>query len=278
VAGGIEVKTPEQILVMRRAGLVVARTLATLRDAARVGLTTGELDQLAREQLAAQGATSSFLHYGAGYGVPPFPAVTCISVNDEIVHGIPGERVLADGDLVSVDFGAIVDGWHGDSALSFIVGEPRPHDVQLSEVTRQSMWRGVCAARLGGRIGDISAAVEGFVKTQRRRYGIVREFTGHGIGSAMHQAPDVPNHGKRGRGALIVPGMCLAIEPMLTLGGEATVTLDDDWTVVTRDHSRACHWEHTMTVTKNGLWVLTAEDGGEAELTALGAPFGPLAD
>jgi methionyl aminopeptidase len=138
VAGGIEVKTPEQILVMRRAGLVVARTLATLRDAARVGLTTGELDQLAREQLAAQGATSSFLHYGAGYGVPPFPAVTCISVNDEIVHGIPGERVLADGDLVSVDFGAIVDGWHGDSALSFIVGEPRPHDVQLSEVTRQS--------------------------------------------------------------------------------------------------------------------------------------------
>lgn len=278
MADGIEVKTPAQILVMRRAGLVVARILAALRAAATVGITTGDLDRLAREQLAEQGATSSFLHYGAGYGVPPFPAVTCISVNDEIVHGIPGERVLAEGDLVSVDFGAIVEGWHGDSALSFIVGEPRPDDVELSDATRQSMWRGITAARLGGRVGDISAAIEGFVKSRRRRYGIVREFTGHGIGSAMHQPPDVPNHGKRGRGPLIVPGLCLAIEPMLTLGGEATATLPDEWTVVTRDRSRACHWEHTMTVTKHGLWVLTAEDGGEAELAALGAPFGPLSD
>lgn len=277
MAGGIELKTPDQILVMRRAGLVVARTLAALRDAAQVGSSTGELDQLAREELARAGATSSFLHYGAGWGIPAFPAVTCISVNDEIVHGIPGERVLADGDLVSVDFGAIVDGWHGDSALSFIVGEPRPADVELSETTRQSMWRGIAAARLGGRVGDISAAIEGFVKSRPRRYGIVREFTGHGIGSAMHQDPDVPNHGRRGRGPLIVPGLCLAIEPMLTLGGEATATLDDDWTVVTKDRSRACHWEHTMTVTGKGLWVLTAEDGGEAELARLGAPFGPLA-
>ena len=278
MAGGIEVKTPEQILVMRRAGLVVARTLAALRDAARVGLTTGDLDQLARNLLAEQGATSSFLNYGAGWGIPAFPAVTCISVNDEIVHGIPGERVLVDGDLVSVDFGAIVDGWHGDSALSFVVGEPRPEDVLLSEATRQSMWRGIAAARIGGRVGDISASIEGFIKSRQRRYGIVREFTGHGIGSAMHQAPDVPNHGRRGRGPLLVQGMCLAIEPMLTLGGETTATLEDGWTVVTRDHSRACHWEHTMTITKHGLWALTAEDGGEAELTALGATFGPLAD
>ncbi|MFT3861719.1 type I methionyl aminopeptidase [Micropruina sp.] len=278
MAGGIEVKTPEQILVMRRAGLVVARTLAALRDAARAGLTTGDLDRMARVLLAEQGATSSFLNYGAGYGVQPFPAVTCISVNDEIVHGIPGERVLADGDLVSVDFGAIVDGWHGDSALSFVIGEPRADDRELSEVTRRSMWRGIAAARLGGRIGDISAAIEGFVRTQPRRYGIVREFTGHGIGSAMHQAPDVPNHGRRGRGPLLVQGMCLAIEPMLTLGGEATATLEDDWTVVTRDGSRACHWEHTVAITRRGLWVLTAEDGGEAELTALGARFGPLGD
>lgn len=278
MAGGIEVKTPEQILVMRRAGLVVARTLAALREAATIGVSTGELDALARDSLAAAGADSSFLHYGAGWGIPPFPAVTCISVNDEIVHGIPGERVLADGDLVSVDFGAIVDGWHGDAAVSFIVGQPRPNDVDLVETTRQSLWRGIAAARLGGRVGDISAAVEGFVRQQRRRFGIVREFTGHGIGSAMHQPPDVPNFGKRGRGPLIVPGLCLAIEPMLTLGGEATAVLDDAWTVVTRDSSRACHWEHTMTVTANGIWVLTAEDGGEAELAAIGAPFGPLAD
>ncbi len=278
MAGGIELKTNDQILVMRRAGLVVARTLAAVRDAAQVGSSTGELDRLARDMLAAAGATSSFLNYGTGWGIPPFPAVTCISVNDEIVHGIPGERLLADGDLVSVDFGAIVDGWHGDSALSFIVGEPRPDDVELSEATRESMWRGIAAARLGGRVGDISAAIEGFVKSRQRRYGIIREFTGHGIGSAMHQAPDVPNHGKRGRGPLIVPGLCLAIEPMLTLGGERTAIMDDGWTVVTKDRSRASHWEHSITVTERGLWVLTAEDGGEADLAAVGATFGPLAD
>lgn len=278
MAVGIEIKKPEQILVMRRAGLVVARTLAALRDVARAGLTTGDLDRLARDLLAEQGATSSFLNYGAGFGVPPFPAVTCISVNDEIVHGIPGERVLQPGDLVSVDFGAIVDGWHGDAAVSFVIGEPRPDDAQLSEVTRQSMWQGIAAMRIGGRIGDISAAIEGHVRRQPRRYGVVREFTGHGIGSAMHQDPDVPNYGKRGRGPLLVQGMCLAIEPMLTLGGDSTVTLDDDWTVATRDRSRAAHWENTVAITRNGLWVLTAEDGGEAELTALGAKFGPLGD
>ncbi len=278
MAVGIEIKKPEQILVMRRAGLVVARTLAALRDVARAGLTTGDLDRLARDLLAEQGATSSFLNYGAGFGVPPFPAVTCISVNDEIVHGIPGERVLQPGDLVSVDFGAIVNGWHGDAAVSFVIGEPRPDDAQLSEVTRQSMWQGIAAMRIGGRIGDISAAIEGHVRRQPRRYGVVREFTGHGIGSAMHQEPDVPNHGKRGRGPLLVQGMCLAIEPMLTLGGDSTVTLDDDWTVATRDRSRAAHWENTVAITRNGLWVLTAEDGGEAELTALGAKFGPLGD
>lgn len=274
----IEVKSPEQVVAMRRAGLVVARTLAAVRQAATAGVTTAELDRLARDELARAGATSSFLNYGGGWGVPAFPAVTCISVNDQIVHGIPGERALADGDLVSVDFGAIVDGWHGDSAISFFVGQSRPADERLSEVTRQSMWRGIAAARARGRVGDISAAIEGFVKSRPERYGIVREFTGHGIGSQMHQAPDVPNHGRRGRGPLLVPGICLAVEPMLTLGGEATAILDDGWTVVTADSSRACHWEHTMAITKHGVWVLTAEDGGEAELTALGAPFGPLAD
>ena len=278
MAGGIEVKDTDQIRLMRRAGLVVGRTLEALRDAAAAGVSTGQLDELARERLAAAGAASSFLGYDGGWGVPPFPAVTCISVNDEIVHGIPSERVLADGDLVSVDFGAIVDGWHGDAALSFSVGTPRAADERLSEVTRESMWRGIAAIRQGGRVGDISAAVQGYVTSRRERYGIVREFTGHGIGSAMHQAPDVPNHGRRGRGPLLVRGMCLAVEPMLTLGGERTAVRDDGWTVVSADRSRACHWEHTVALTPKGLWVLTAEDGGEAELTRLGATFAPLAD
>lgn len=278
MASGIEIKDADQIRLMRKAGLVVGRTLAALRDAASAGVTTGELDALARERLAQAGAASSFLNYGGGWGVPAFPAVTCISVNDEIVHGIPGERVLADGDLVSVDFGAIVDGWHGDAALSFSVGTPREVDEQLSDVTREAMWRGIAAARPGGRVGDISAAVQGYVNSRRQRYGIVREFTGHGIGSEMHQAPDVPNHGRRGRGPLLVKGMCLAVEPMLTLGTERTAIRDDGWTVVSADRSRACHWEHTVALTSKGLWVLTAEDGGEDELNRLGATFAPLAD
>lgn len=274
----MELKTPEQLVAMRRAGLVVAQTHVALREAAAPGVTTGELDVLAREVLARHGATSSFLGYDGGYDDPPFPAVTCISVNEEIVHGIPGDRVLAAGDLVSVDFGAIVDGWHGDGAITFGVGELSPADARLSDVTREAMWAGIGAAHLRGRVGDISHAVERRIREEPLTYGIVRDFTGHGIGSAMHQPPDVPNYGRPGRGTRIVEGLALAIEPMVTLGSEEGLTLDDDWTVVTRDHSRACHWEHTMTVTKNGLWVLTAEDGGEAELTALGAPFGPLAD
>ena len=257
MAVGIEIKKPEQILVMRRAGLVVARTLAALRDVARAGLTTGDLDRLARDLLAEQGATSSFLNYGAGFGVPPFPAVTCISVNDEIVHGIPGERVLQPGDLVSVDFGAIVDGWHGDAAVSFVIGEPRPDDAQLSEVTRQSMWQGIAAMRIGGRIGDISAAIEGYVRRQPRRYGVVREFTGHGIGSAMHQDPDVPNYGKRGRGPLLVQGMCLAIEPMVNAGTDAVRRLDDGWTEVTADGRLSAHFELTVAVLPEGPWILS---------------------
>lgn len=278
MADGIEVKDADQLLVMRRAGLVVGRTLRALADAAAPGVSTGELDALAREHLAAAKATSSFLNYGGGWGVPPFPAVTCISVNDEIVHGIPGDRVLAQGDLVSIDFGAIVDGWHGDAAVSVSVGEPRPVDERLSDATREAMWRGIAAARPGCRVGDVSAAVQGYVQSRRERYGIVREFTGHGIGTEMHQAPDVPNHGRRGRGPLLVTGMCLAIEPMLTLGSERTAIRDDGWTVVTADRSRACHWEHTVALTGKGLWVLTAEDGGEAELNRLGATFAPLAD
>ena len=263
---------------MRRAGLVVARTHAALVAMAAPGVTTGELDQRAREVLAEHKASSSFLGYGAQWGYPPYPAVTCISVNNEIVHGIPGDRVLAPGDLVSVDFGAHLDGFHGDGAVTFGVGTLSDADARLSAVTRAALWDGIAAARLGGRVTDISAAIGSSVAASGSEFGILADYTGHGIGSAMHQPPDVPNAGRPGRGPKIVPGLVLAIEPMVTLGSSEGVVLDDEWTVVTADGSNAAHWEHTITVTKAGLWILTALDGGEAELAARGLPFGPLAD
>jgi methionyl aminopeptidase len=274
----LERKRPSQLLQMRKAGLVVARVLETLRDEARAGMTTGDLDAIAREILAETGAVSSFLGYGEGFGLPPYPAVTCISINEQIVHGIPGDRVLAEGDLVSVDFGAHVGGWHGDAAVSFGIGTLADDVARLNEVTRQSMWAGIAAARVGGRVGDISSAVEAAVDDQPHPYGIVEEFTGHGIGSAMHLEPDVPNYGRAGRGPRLQDGLCLAIEPMVTLGDAATAELDDQWTIVTRDGSCAAHWENTVAITDKGLWVLTASDGGEAELAARGIPFAPLAD
>ena len=271
---GIEIKSADQLISMRQAGLVVATTLSALGEQVAPGVTTAELDATAREMLARAGATSSFLGYGASWG-PPFPGVTCISVNDEIVHGIPGERELADGDLVSIDFGAVLDGWHGDAARTFAVGTVSAEHAELSRITEDAMWAGIGAARLGGRIGDISAAIEASIGGSGD-YGIIREYTGHGIGTEMHMSPDVPNWGRRGRGPKVVEGMALAIEPMATLGTEDTVELGDEWTVVTADGSWASHWENTITVTRQGIWVLTAEDGGEAELTRRGLPFGPL--
>ena len=257
---------------------MVARTLAAVREAAAPGASTEDLDRLAQDLIAQAGARSSFLNYGAGFGLPPYPAVTCISVNEEIVHGIPGRRVLADGDLVSVDFGVSVDGWHGDSAITFGIGKLSPERAELTQVTHDALWAGIAAVRLGARIGDISHAIERHIRSFEDRFGIVAEYTGHGIGSQMHQPPDVPNYGLPGRGSLITKGLCLAIEPMVTLGSPATATLDDQWTVVTRDSSVAAHWEHTVTATHRGVWVLTAEDGGEDMLRRLGVPFGPLGD
>jgi len=261
----IEIKTPEQLAVMRRAGLVVGRTLEVLRAAVAPGVSTGDLDALARERLAAEGATSNFLGYHG------FTGVICASVNDEIVHGIPGGRVLAEGDLISIDFGAVVDGWHGDAAISVPVGDVAPEVAELNRVTEESMWRGIAAARLGGRVGDISHAIESYVRGQGR-YGITDGFTGHGIGSEMHMAPDVPNRGKRGKGPKILEGMALAIEPMVTLGTSRAAILEDDWTAVTTDGTWAAHHEHTITVTTEGVWVLTALDGGAARLAELGVP------
>lgn len=275
---GIEIKSPENLRAMRKAGLVVERALTATVAGVRPGVTTGELNAVADDVIRTAGATPSFLGYGAGHGVPGFPGVVCISVNEEIVHGIPGDRELADGDLVSIDCGAIVDGWHGDSARTCFVGEPAPAYAALSRATEEALWRGIAAARAGGRIRDIGAAIDGWITSRPEAYGIVTEFVGHGIGSAMHQLPDVPNHRHTGRSPRIVPGMALAVEPMVTLGSPENATLDDQWTVVTRDGKPAAHWEHTVAVTEDGLWVLTAPDGGEALLTHHGARFAPLAD
>jgi methionyl aminopeptidase len=263
----VEIKTPEQIDAMRRAGLVVGRTLELLRTSVRAGVTTGELDAIAEESIRSAGATPSFLGYHG------FPGSICASVNDEVVHGIPGGRVLAEGDLVSLDCGAILDGWHGDAAITVSIGPVSEELATLMAVTEEAMWRGIAAARLGGRVSDISHAVERHVRAAGR-YGILEDYTGHGIGSEMHQAPDVPNYGRRGKGPKLVEGLALAVEPMITLGTKDSTLLDDDWTVVTDDGSWAAHFEHTFTLTAQGVWILTALDGGRAKLAELGVPYG----
>src|SRR3954454_15640642 len=264
---GIEIKTREQILSMRVAGLVVGRTLDLLRGQVKAGITTRELDAIAEDHIRGSGATPSFKGYQG------FPGSICASVNDEVVHGIPGERVLADGDVVSIDCGAIVDGWHGDAAITVAIGAVPAEVTELMRVTEEAMWRGIAAAHLGGRVTDISHAVERHVRGQGR-YGILEDYTGHGIGTAMHQPPNVPNYGRPGRGPKLVEGLALAVEPMVTLGTKETTLLEDDWTVVTDDGSWAAHFEHTFTLTSTGTWVLTALDGGEAALSALGVEYG----
>jgi len=270
----LEIKTPEQVLLMREAGLVVADALAAVRDAVRPGVTTGELDRVAEDLIRSRGATPSFL----GYGVPPFPATICASVNDAVVHGIPGGQVLADGDVVSIDCGAITvddsgQGWHGDAAITVAVGDVPDQVTELMRVTEESLWQGLAAARLGGRVGDISHAIEHYVRSQGD-YGIVEDYTGHGIGTAMHLPPDVPNYGRPGRGPRLKRGLALAVEPMITLGTKETAVADDEWTVVTTDGSVAAHFEHTFALTVDGVWVLTAHDGGRADLERLGAAYG----
>jgi methionyl aminopeptidase len=256
----IQVKTPEQLARMREAGLVVARTLKVLADAVRPGITTADLDQIAEREIRGAGATPSFLGY-QGY-----PASICASVNETIVHGIPDPALrLRDGDIISIDCGAIVDGWHGDAAFTIGVGEITAADQALLDACEAALWAALAQARTGSHLGDVSSAVERSVLASGR-YGIVREYTGHGIGSAMHMPPDIPNFGEPGRGPRLAAGMALAIEPMITRGGERTTELADGWTVVTADASRAAHFEHTVAVTPDGPWVLTAEDGGVSRL------------
>jgi methionyl aminopeptidase len=264
----LEIKSREQIALMRRAGLVVGEALALLRDAAVPGVTTKELDAVAADHIRSSGATPNFLNYHG------FPATICTSVNDEVVHGIPGDRVLQTGDVISIDCGAIVEGWHGDAAITVAVGPPGSVSAELEQLMRvceESMWRGIAAAQLGGRVTDISHAIESYVRSQGT-YGIVEEYVGHGIGSAMHMPPNVPNYGRPGRGPRLVEGLALAVEPMITLGDIETRVLDDEWTVVTADGSWSAHFEHSFTLTPNGALVLTALDGGAAKLAELGVP------
>ncbi|HEX7355167.1 MAG TPA: type I methionyl aminopeptidase [Mycobacteriales bacterium] len=260
----IQIKTPAEIEKMRVAGLVVAEGLAEMSAAVAPGVSTADLDAIGREVLARHGAVSSFLNY---HGT--FPAVICASVNDEIVHGIPKpSRRLREGDVVSIDYGAIVDGWHGDAAVTVPCGAIDPEAQQLLDVCEQSLWRGMAAARLGGRLSDISHAVEAHVDPYG--YGIVEGYGGHGIGTEMHQDPHVLNYGRPGRGPKLVKGLALAIEPMINMGRHETRELPDGWTVVTADGSVSAHFEHTFTLTDDGPWVLTAPDGGAARLAEMG--------
>jgi methionyl aminopeptidase len=259
----IERKTPGQLEAMHAAGQLVARVLAEVAGHARPGVSTLVLDQLAEQVIRDGGGVPSFLGYHG------FPASICASVNEQIVHGIPSAtQILADGDLLSVDCGAIVDGWHGDSAVTLPIGAVSAADLALSQACREAMEAGVAATVPGARLTDISHAVQTAAQRAAQRdgvsYGIVAEYGGHGIGTSMHMDPFLPNLGPPGRGPKLPVGGVLAVEPMLTAGTAETRTLDDGWTVATQDGSRAVHWEHTVAITEDGPWVLTAPVGASA--------------
>jgi methionyl aminopeptidase len=255
----IELKSPGELEAMRASGLLVAQTLKLLTEHVRAGVSTEELDELAEQNIRDAGAVPSFKGYHG------FPATICSSVNEQVVHGIPGTgQVLAEGDLISVDCGAVLDGWHGDSAVTVPVGAVTQINLELSKATRDALYAGIAAAVVGARLGDISHAIETDIAVSGgrhgRRYGVVADYGGHGIGTEMHMDPFVPNRGEPGRGPHLRAGMALAIEPMLTLGTDETRELDDEWTVVTADNTWAAHWEHSIAVTDDGPWILTELD------------------
>ena len=266
----IEIKDLAQLKLMRRAGLVVAQTLDLIKAAIEPGVTTNHLNEIAVKNLKKNNAKPNFLNYHG------YPAVICASVNDEIVHGIPNDRKIENGDIVSIDFGAIIEGWHGDSAFSVIAGDATAEDSKLIAVCAESMWRGIAAARVGGKLTDISSAIGEYINSQGS-YGILREYGGHGIGSAMHQDPHVLNFGAPGMGPTLEIGMALAIEPMITSGSPKTKVLEDDWTVVSQDGSRGAHFEHSFAFAPDGKpFVLTAHDGGKSDLGRLGVEISEL--
>jgi methionyl aminopeptidase len=249
-------KSRAEIERMRRAGRIVAEVLALIEAELKPGVSTAELDRLAEAHIRKSGATPSFKGYPGLNPRRPFPASVCISIDDEIVHGIPGERTISTGQIVSVDAGAIVEGWHGDGARTFYIGEPPAEVADLIDTTRLALLAGIAAAVPGGHIEDIAAAVEDVARP--RGYGIVRQFVGHGIGTSMHEEPQVPNFRTGRPGRKLEPGLCLAIEPMFTLGRAEARVLDDDWTVVTQDRSLAAHFEDSIAITEHGPEVLTA--------------------
>ncbi|MCC9054628.1 type I methionyl aminopeptidase [Microbacterium sp. F2E] len=264
-------KTPAQLRAMVEPGLITAAALDAVRALIAPGVTTGELDAAASAVITARGAQSNFQL------VRGYRHTTCVSVNDQVVHGIPGDRVLEPGDIVSIDAGAQLRGWNGDSAITIVVpgGDPvvTAARERLSEVTRGSLWAGVAALASARRVGEIGDAVQGYIERAAaedgREYGILRDYVGHGIGRKMHEGPTVFNYRVADLGPEVRPGLCLAIEPMVTAGSDATFVEDDDWTVTTVDGSDGSHWEHSVAVHEGGIWVLTAPDGGAADL----APF-----
>lgn len=253
--GLIIIKSEQEIEKMKVAGAITASVFAAVAPHIVPGISTKQLDEIVYETIVSQGAVPSFLNYGD----PPFPGSACISINEEVVHGIPSAtRFLRDGDIVSVDVGAYIDGYHGDACRTFLCGEVSQELKDLVRVTEESFWIGVAKAVPGNRLGDISAAVQ--EHCEKHGYGIVRELTGHGIGRNLHEAPDLLNYGKAGHGVRLKPGMCLALEPMVTLGHYSIDVLDDEWTIVTRDGKAAAHYENTFAITEDGPVILTCPE------------------
>lgn len=248
----ITIKSDQEVKIMREAGRVVGEVLQLLAAEAKAGVIVRDLDKLVRKEYAKRGVIPTFL----GYGQPPYPATVCISVNEELVHGIPGDRVLHDGDIVSIDLGATYKGFVGDSAITVAVGEITPEAQKLIDVTRESLWQGIRAARAGERLGAISHAIGSYIESQGS-YGVVRRYVGHGVGRKMHEDPQVPNYGPPDRGPVLKRGMVLALEPMVTIGDYETKVLPDEWTVATLDGSLCAHFEHTIAITDGEAEVLT---------------------
>jgi len=266
----IQIKTLEELKIMRRAGLLVGETLELLKSSIKVGMRTDALDAIAAANIKRGGGISNFKGYHG------YPATICISINDEIVHGIPGDRVIEDGDVISIDCGAIIDGWHGDAAFSVGVGSVDPADQKMMDVCEESMWRGIAAGKSGAKLTDIGHAIEEYINSQGK-YGILQEYGGHGIGTEMHQEPHVLNFGRPGNGPEIIAGLALAIEPMITRGSSKTKVLSDDWTVVSQDKSRGAHFENSYVICPDGKpFVLTALDGGAAKLNSFGIGISDL--
>lgn len=249
----IVLKTGRELQIMREACRISAGALKLIGSAVEPGVTTGELDRLAEAYILKQGAKPNFKNYEG------FPATACISINNEVIHGIPDRsRKIQNGDIVSVDLGAVFEGYHGDNAATFVAGDISPEAKRLMDTTRESLYEGIRAATNGGRIGDIGYAVQSYVEAHG--YSVVRQFVGHGVGTSLHEAPEVPNFGQKGRGIRLVPGMTIAIEPMVNAGGFAVKTLSNGWTVVTTDNSLSAHFEHTVAITSDGPVIMTVAD------------------